>query len=48
LPRLERCRLPAAVAQAVFRRQVCKRAEKELASIRGIENCRLGGVWRTR
>src|SRR6202045_1397228 len=41
LPRLERCRLPAAVAQAVFKKQAFKRAEKELASIRGIENCRL-------
>jgi len=41
LPRLERCRLPAAVAQAVFQKQAFKRAEKELVSIRGIENCRL-------
>ena len=41
LPRLERCKLPAAVAQAVFKKQAFKRAEKELASIRGIENCRL-------
>jgi DNA processing protein len=41
LPRLERCRLPAAVAQAVFKKQAFKRAEKELASLRGIENCRL-------
>jgi DNA processing protein len=41
LPRLEGCRLPAAVAQAVFKKQAFKRAEKELASIRGIENCRL-------
>ena len=32
LPRLERCRLPAAVAQAVFKKQVFKLAEKELAS----------------
>jgi predicted Rossmann fold nucleotide-binding protein DprA/Smf involved in DNA uptake len=40
-PRLERCRLPAAVAQAVLKKQAFKRAEKELASIRGIENCRL-------
>jgi DNA processing protein len=29
------------VAQAVFKKQAFKRAEKELASIRGIENCRL-------
>jgi DNA processing protein len=41
LPRLERCKLPAAVAQAVFKKQAFKRAEKELVSIRGIENCRL-------
>ena len=41
MPRLERCRLPAAVAQAVFKKQAFKRAEKELASVRGIENCRL-------
>lgn len=32
LPRLERCNLPAAVAQAVYRKQSFKRAEKELAS----------------
>src|SRR5450432_685971 len=41
LPHLERCKLPAAVAQAVFKKQAFKRAEKELVSIRGIENCRL-------
>jgi DNA processing protein len=41
LPRLERCKLPAAVAQAVFKKQAFKRAEKKLVSIRGIENCRL-------
>ncbi len=41
LPRLERCRLPTAVAQAVFKKQAFKRAEKELVSIREIENCRL-------
>ena len=29
LPRLERCKLPAAVAQAVFKKQAFKRAEKE-------------------
>jgi DNA processing protein len=29
------------VAQAVFKKQAFKRAEKELLSIRGIENCRL-------
>jgi len=41
LPRLERCRLPTAVAQAVFKKQAFKRAEKELVSIREIENCLL-------
>lgn len=41
LPRLERCNLPAAVAQAVYKKQAYKRAEKEIASIRGIENLRL-------
>jgi DNA processing protein len=41
LPHLERCRLPAAVAQAVFKKQAFKRAEKELVSVRGIEKCRL-------
>ena len=41
LPILERCNLPAAVAQAVHKKQAFKRAEKELASIRGIENLRL-------
>src|SRR5271168_1341707 len=41
LPRLERCKLPAAVAQAVYKKQAFKRAEKELLSTRNIENCRL-------
>jgi DNA processing protein len=41
LPLLERCNLPAAVAQAVHKKQAFKRAEKELAAIRGIENLRL-------
>ena len=41
LPHLERCNLPAAVAQAVFKKQAFKRAEKELATIRTIENVRL-------
>lgn len=41
LPHLERCNLPAAVAQAVYKKQGLKRAEKELATIRGIENLRL-------
>ncbi len=41
LPLLEGCSLPAAVAQAVFHKKSFKRAEKELASTRNIENCRL-------
>src|SRR3979490_2558168 len=41
LPRLEACRLPAPVAQAVFKKQSFKRAEKELALTRGIDRCRL-------
>src|SRR5258706_14476235 len=48
LPRLEACRLPAPVAQAVFKKQSFKRAEKELALTRRIERCRLDikGRWR--
>jgi DNA processing protein len=41
LPHLERCALPAAVAQAVHKKHGFKRAEAELAKIRGIENLRL-------
>jgi DNA processing protein len=41
LPHLERCALPAAVAQAVHNKHGFKRAEKELATIRGIVNLRL-------
>jgi len=41
LPRLEACRLPAPVAQAVFKKQSFKRAEKELAPTRRIDRCRL-------
>lgn len=41
LPRLEACRLPAPVAQAVFKKQAFHRAEKELVSARRIEGCRL-------
>src|SRR5579862_6013863 len=41
LPHLERCDLPAAVAQAVHKKHGFKRAEMELATIRGIENLRL-------
>jgi DNA processing protein len=41
LGRLEACRLPAPVAQAVFKKQSFKRAEKELALMRRIDRCRL-------
>jgi DNA processing protein len=41
LRRLEACRLPAPVAQAVFKKQSFKRAEKELALTRRIDRCRL-------
>ena len=41
LPHLQRCNLPAAVAQAVYKKDAFKRAEREIASIRGIENLRL-------
>jgi DNA processing protein len=41
LPRLERCNLPASMAQAVFKKQSFKRAEKELALTRRIDRCRL-------
>jgi DNA processing protein len=41
LPRLERCNLPSAVAQAVYKKQSFKRAEKELASTQRIDRCRL-------
>src|SRR5256885_14518182 len=41
LPHLERCRLPAMVAQAVHKKQSFKRAEKELASTQKIDRCRL-------
>ena len=41
LTRLEACRLPAPVAQAVFKKQSFKRAEKELALTRRIDRCRL-------
>jgi DNA processing protein len=41
LGRLEACRLPAPVAQAVFKKQSFKRAEKELALTRRIDRCRL-------
>ena len=38
---LEACHLPASVAQAVFKKQSFKRAEKELALTRNIDRCRL-------
>jgi DNA processing protein len=41
LPRLEACRLPGPVAQAVFKKQSFKRAEKELARTQRIDRCRL-------
>src|SRR6202040_4241836 len=41
LPRLEACRLPGPVAQAVFKKQSFKRAEKELALTRRIDRCKL-------
>jgi DNA processing protein len=41
LPHLERCNLPASVAQAVHKKQAFHRAEKELATIRTIGNVRL-------
>jgi DNA processing protein len=41
LGRLEACRLPAPVAQAVFKKQSFKRAEKELAQTQRIDRCRL-------
>ena len=41
LPRLEACNLPSPVAQAVFKKQSFKRAEKELAQTQRIDRCRL-------
>src|SRR5256714_13734219 len=41
LPQLEACRLPAPVAQAVFKKQSFKRAEKELALTRRMGRCQL-------
>jgi len=37
LPHLERCKLPAMLAQAVYKKQSFKRAEKELASTQRID-----------
>src|SRR5579863_2823880 len=36
---LENCRLPAPVAQAVFKKESFKRAEKELTAARNIDRC---------
>ena len=41
LPGLEACHLPSSVAQAVFKKQSFKRAEKELAQTRRLDRCRL-------
>ena len=41
LPGLEACRLPASVAQAVFKKQSFKRAERELTLTQRIDRCRL-------
>jgi DNA processing protein len=41
LSQLEGCNLPAAAAQAVFKKEAFKRAEKELARIKTIANCGL-------
>jgi DNA processing protein len=41
LAELESCNLPGSVAQAVFKKEAFKRAEKELAAVRRIAGCRL-------
>lgn len=41
LPQLESCSLTAAAAQAIFKKEAFKRAEKELASIQKIAGCSL-------
>jgi DNA processing protein len=41
LAELEACNLPVSVAQAVFKKEAFKRAEKELAAVRRIAGCRL-------
>jgi DNA processing protein len=38
---LEACSLPTAVAQAIFKKEAFRRAEKELAAVRRIAGCRL-------
>src|SRR5271154_6634533 len=41
LPELEGCRLPAPVAQAVFKKEPFNRAEKKLTAAGNIDRCRL-------
>ena len=41
LAELEACELPSAVAQSIVKKESFKRAEKELAKVRNIPNCRL-------
>ena len=41
LTQLESCNLPASTAQALFKKEACKRAEKELVAIRKIAGCGL-------
>jgi predicted Rossmann fold nucleotide-binding protein DprA/Smf involved in DNA uptake len=41
LRQLEVCELPAATAQAIVKKEAFKRAEKELAAIRGIPGCQI-------
>jgi DNA processing protein len=41
LSQLEGCELPAATAQAVFKKEAWKRAEKDLAAIRAMPGCHL-------
>jgi DNA processing protein len=41
LRQLVACNLSGPVAQAVFRKESCKRAEKELAGVRNLDNCKL-------
>lgn len=41
LTQLESCSLPAEVAQAVFKKEAFKRAEKELKAVGNIDRCRL-------
>jgi predicted Rossmann fold nucleotide-binding protein DprA/Smf involved in DNA uptake len=45
---LEGCRLPAPVAQAVYKKEAFKRAEKELTAAGNIDRCRLVNWTETR